>query len=190
MKWLASIAMSFLCFVLIQAQDETKKRLPDKPKNLIPINEYEEECGNPFVESQTYTHRWGKVIKVLDGKTIVFEVTKVDGIEINKSIITVSLAGIDTSTNEEGAKKFLLENLLNETVKVVGNTGSPVFFAIVWGKLKASGNLIEVNLYLLEKGIAKFKAFTSDNLVPYRTPCVYQKVEEKARQEKIGIWEK
>ncbi|GEM_PF-6167923 len=187
MKWLATISIILIYLVSIQAQEKEKNPSPDKPVKLLEEILYE-ECGSQVTESQTYNHRWGKVTKIIDGNTITVEVNKVDGIEINNSPLNVDLVGIDTNTNEEEAKKFLTENLLNETVTVIGNIRRDNFFAIVQGKEKTSGKIIEVNRYLLENGIVKFKPFSSGYLVPHRTPCVYQKVEEKARKEKLGLW--
>jgi len=161
MKWLASISIILIYLVSIQAQEKEKNPSSDKPK--IVTQDYQ-ECGDPLVESQLYDNRWGKVSKILDGKTIVIKINKVDGIEINNSTLRVKLVGIDASANEKEAKNFLLENLLNETVLVIGNIKGDNFFAIVQGKEKASGKIIEVNRYLLENGIVKFKPFSSGYL--------------------------
>lgn len=43
---------------------------------------------------------------------------------------------------------------------------------------------------MIRNGIAKYKKFEGKNIVPDSKPYYYLKAEEKAREERLGIWAK
>jgi hypothetical protein len=180
MKLFASIFILLLCLAPLQAQDKQQRSKTDLNIEDITPDYYEECRGNGFPERQDY---WRfndlKVVNIVDANSIIIE--EIDENRKTKRY-TVNLIGIDPKENNKNIKNFLLKNVLNQEIHIAGrdmNFGAIVVF---------NKNFLELNQYLLEQGLAKFKDFESNNLVPYRTPCIYQKVEEKARQAKIGIW--
>jgi hypothetical protein len=106
-------------------------------------------------------------------------------------IFTVSLVGIDEETNQTEIKKFLLDNVLDQEVSLIGNTkkdNNKKLDALV--QLTGSDEIDEVSEYLLANGIAKFKEFQLTNLVPLRTACHLERAETRAKTGKLGIWAK
>lgn len=180
MKVFSTIAVLFFCLVSVQAQDE---ELIDYSSSDFGFK----ECGSRLAESQTYGYTLPsvKVVKIVDANSIIVEKSS----EKNKTKkYSVNLIGINPNTNKSNIEKFLEENLLNQLVNITGNKWKSG--AIVSFYDKEGRNPTEVNFYLLGKGIAEYQEFDSEYIVPSRTPCVYQKAEETAKEEKLGIWAK
>jgi hypothetical protein len=196
----------FLSCVSFYAQDKEEST---ETKPVVDLS-FDDGCGNPLVESQTYGYRTGKVIKITNSNDLIVKVTnsnniwddeKEDGDEsqlIEPQIFKVLLVGIDKGFNKKEIKKFLTEKILNQEVQIIGNTKNS------WKtkkdtsrKLNAVVRLLgdeedidDISEYLLENGIAKFKDFQLTNLVPMRTRCEFERAGEKAKKEKSGIWAK
>lgn len=169
-----------LCLASVKAQD---REVIDYSSSDFGFK----ECGSRLVESQTYgfTLPSVKVVKIVDANSIVVE----KSLENNKKKkYSVNLIGINPNTNKSNVVKFLKENLLDQLINITGNNWKSG--AIIQFFNKEGKNLTEVNLYLLGKGIAEYQKFDSEYIVPSRTPCVYQKAQETARNEKIGVWAK
>ena len=163
---------------------------------------YDDGCGNPLAESQVYSFRNGKAIAITDDNKIIVKVNRGASVRSEKyenadeakrlqqpQLLTVSLVGIDASVNQSEIKRFLLDNVLDRDVTVIGNTrkdGDKNIDALV--KLTSGDSRGEVSQLLLEQGIAKFKEFQLKNLVPTRTACELKRAEDKAKAEKTGIW--
>lgn len=148
-------------------------------------------CGDTAYESQLYDNRKGKIIEILSANKVLFEQDSVDGNE-EKDKFTVKLVGIDANENKTAVKNKLQEILLNQEVEIYGNLRKKKdkeFGGIVW-YLGDNEDIDEVNIYLLENGIAKYEPFESANLVSMVMPCRLQKSEEKAKEAKLGIWAK
>lgn len=103
MRYIFFILISFSMCFFVNAQDE-KKQTPNK--GLRFQTEYEKECGSPFVESQLYDSRKGKITKIISGNTVIFEQAINNG-NRKRGTFTVQLAGIDSESNEEYLKAFL-----------------------------------------------------------------------------------
>lgn len=165
---------------------------------------FEDGCGNPFAESQTYSYRYGKAIVITDDNKIIVKVLRSNNVwddEYEKTdngigrklvkpqIIIASLVGIDETVNQAEIKKFLLEKVLDRQVTLIGNTkkddGKKIDALI---ELTDDDGVDEISEHLLENGIAKFKRFQLTNIVPSRTACQLEKAEAKAKNEKLGIW--
>lgn len=219
MKYLFVIALALAFCLNTAAQDvnpETekpkagsfRKPLEDAQKSKatpsVRIDKgYDDGCGNALADTQVYIYRNGKAIIVTDDNKIIVKVlpaidasekeyTKA-GKETKKAkapqLFTVSLVGIDESVNPSEVKRFLLDNVLDRDVTVIGNTrkdGDKSIDALV--KITSGEETGEVSQLLLEKGIAKFKEFQLPNLVPMRAGCELKRAEEKAKAEKAGIW--
>lgn len=219
MKLFIFIAILLSCFAAVNAQDtvqETdkpkagsfRKPLEDAQKSKEPQAgavslAVDDGCGNPLAETQAYSFRNGKVIVVTDDNKLIVKVVRGDSKvrsqkyenpdEVKRlqqpQLFTVSLVGLDESVNQPEIRKFLLDNVLDRDVTVIGNArndGDKSLDALV--KITNGDTRGEVSQHLLEKGIAKFKEFQLTNLVPVRTACELRRAEEKAKTEKIGIW--
>lgn len=155
-------------------------------QNNKPSSNLDDGCGNPLVESQGYGFRWGKITKIISGNAVLFE----QGSET----FTITLVGIDRENNKTKILEFLEKHILNQNVVVIGNLrkeSDKEFGGLVFTVKDRSIDLIDlINEKLLELGIAKYKEFSSDNLIPYYQPCRLQKAEERAKKAKLGIWAK
>ncbi|HVE57099.1 MAG TPA: thermonuclease family protein [Pyrinomonadaceae bacterium] len=180
-----------------------------KSKELLPGQlkmTFDDGCGNPFAESQTYSYRYGKVLEITSDNKIIVKVVRSNNVwddEYEKTadgvgrklkkpqIIIASLVGIDETVNQSEIGKFLLDKVLDQQVTLIGNTkkddGKKIDALI---ELTDDEEIDEINSYLLENGMAKFKAFQLTNIVPARTACQLEKVEAKAKSAKLGIWAK
>lgn len=174
--------------------------------------DFDDGCGNPAFESQSYGRRKGKVIRITDSNQLIVKVTNSINVRYDKheengddeskliepQTFKVFLVGIDNSFNQTEVRKFLTENILNQQVRIIGNTknswktqkdSSQKLNAAVW-LLGDNEDINDISEYLLENGIARFKNFQLTNLVPMRTKCELERAEEKAKREKLGIWAK
>lgn len=224
MKLLILICALCLFFVSAKAQ-ETKPVEPSKGvtfESLLKVKPKKTEdgnsqftldddgCGSQGAESQTYDYREGKVIKITSSNDLIVNVTHSNARDderekdnnesklIAPQVFRVFLVGIEKGFNKEDINKFLTEKILNQEVRVIGNTknswkiekdDSRELSAVVW-LLSDSEDFDDISEYLLENGIAKYKPFESANLVSIVMPCRLQKAEERAKEEKLGIWAK
>lgn len=141
--------------------------------------ELQDVCGDPRVESIAFIPVAGKVIAITDGDSIVIK-------QPTGKLKTVHLVAIDSGSNEPVARNFLTKTLLDKKVKILISSG----FADnekVWGLVRRKGR--EINRRMIEQGISNFKEPAPYTFSNYST-CVYQKLEEKAKQKKVGIWAK
>jgi endonuclease YncB( thermonuclease family) len=203
------ISISFLClgFVCAKAQ-ETKPVEPSKGTTFEKLLKVEpkkngetadlnsqftlgDDCGDTAYESQRYDQRKGKIIKIPGANKVLFNQTSVDGNK-EKNEFTIELVGIDAEQNNAAVEKALQDILLKQTVEITGNlrNDSDKTFGGVVRLIDSKENIDEVNIYLLESGIAKYKPFESANLVSMVMPCRLQKAEERAKTAKVGIWAK
>jgi hypothetical protein len=180
-----------------------------KSKELLPGGldlTFDDGCGNPFAENQTYGYRYGKVLEITSDNKIIVKVVRsnnvwddeyektADGVGrklIKPQLIVASMVGIDENTNQSEISRFLLDKVLDQQVTLIGNTkkddGKKIDALIELTEDKEIGG---INTYLLGTGTAKFKAFQLTNIVPMRTACQLEKLEAKAKESKLGIWAK
>lgn len=142
--------------------------------------EFQEECGDPSVESVLFTVHSGKVVEIIDGDSIVIKLS-------NGKKKTIDLTGISSATNEAAAKAFLTGKLLKKKVELSMRGFDLKKADRIWGVVTLDG--LEINRLMIENGIAVFKQPAPYAYSTYGT-CVYQKLEEKAKREKTGIWAK
>lgn len=148
------------------------------------------DCGNPLQESQTYAYRQGKIIKILGANKVLFEQNSVFGHKDGEKFKVV-LVGIDGNQNKKELIKFFKKNVLNQSVQIVGNTrkdGDKTFGGVITLFNEDNEDIDELNEYLLENGVAKYKPFESANLVSMVMPCRLKKAENDAKEIKLGIW--
>lgn len=140
--------------------------------------EFEDVCGSPLSESQIYKTRWGTVIEIKDGDTVRIKDT-------GRKTWIVDLAGVDAGRSNQDAKEFLIGLILGKEVRFVGNPRkeqSKRVEAIV------HVSDIEVNRRLIEKGLASYRDTDYGYAVSSYTLCVYHKLQQAARSQKLGIW--
>jgi hypothetical protein len=188
MRIILAVLFVFLSCAFLYAQDKNDSTETKSEFNLG----FDDPCGSPLEESQTYAHRQGKIIKIIDSNKIIFEQNSVWGHK-DKEKFTLTIVGIDANQNKKGIKDFLVKNVLNQSVLVVGNTkkdSDKKFGAVITLFNDEEEDIDELNIYLLEKGIAKYKPFESANLVSMVIPCRLQRAEVEAKEAKLGIWAK
>ena len=220
MKIFIFIALSLSCLATINAQETSPeaekspkagsfKKLPEETKKILTDQfnmTFDDGCGNPFTESQTYGYRYGKVLQITSDNKIIVKVVRSNNVfddEYEKNdngigrklkkpqLIIASLVGIDENINQTAIKNFLLDKVLDRQVTLIGNTvknDEKKISALI--QLTDEEEIDEISEYLLENGIAKFKAFQLTNIVPMRTACQLERAEAKAKTEKLGIWAK
>ena len=200
MRIIAITLLVFLSCVSFYSQD---KKGDTETKPEIDLN-FNDGCGNPFVESQTYGYRRGKVVKITSSNKLIVEVWNSNNVWddeheesgdesklIKSQMFEVSLVGINEATNKKAITDFLKEKLLNKQVTIVGNTrkkNSNKIQALV--QFTKDDKFEEISEYLLENGITKFKDFELTNLIPRRTSCELERAETNAKKAKLGIWAK
>jgi hypothetical protein len=145
--------------------------------------EYEDECVSPFAESQTYGFWIARIIRIKDGRSLVFERGSLDGKPVE---YTVYLAGVDPKDNQRLLKKFLSENVLNKSVTISGNlekNSYTSFFGTV-----STDEIKDVSRHILENGMARYAEPKYPYSVSLYDLCVYQIAAREARAKQIGIW--
>lgn len=161
----------------------------EKPKPLLlpstSIFILDDGCGNPATFSQTWDWREGIVIRVVDANTIVFKQETENGNKKERTL-TVELVGIDTSINEKAIKKYLAK-FKNTRVTVSGNLKDNLDISM-YAIVRIGRGAIEINESLIEKGIARYKAFDLDHLIEYNEVCQLEKAEGRAKSAKLGVW--
>jgi len=165
MKHFLLPALIFVFCVAVNAQDKKF--------------EYQDVCGDPRMESSIWLMVSGKVIKIIDGDSVIFK-------ESNGRKKTIDLVAINSSLSEAAAKDFLTRNVLDKKVEVSFSMSS-LEKEKVWGEIRRNGR--EINRLMIEQGISSFQKPAPYSFSNYTT-CVYRQVEEKAKREKIGIWAK
>ena len=149
------------------------------------IYEYESVCGSPEVESQFYTRWKGKITKIVDGNTVIFEAKSKSRKPSGKKFL-LHLAGIDVGSNESEVIKFITKKFLNKKVEVWGNLENDPdesFFGVV-----RTGRFRSLNRELFERGMAKYLEPEYAYSVSNYELCIFNQEEEKAQAAKIGIW--
>lgn len=174
MKYLFSVVFIFLFCAITHGQSFKYK--------------YEKECGSPFSSSHAYYGaREGKVISVINGNTVTFKQNERGG-KKEKRTLTLHLAGIDSTVNEDNLVKFLTENVMNKKITVYGNAENDSdehIFGILWG-----AGFADVNQHLLENGMADYSRPAYFYSVSDHRLCVYQVLVKEAKVAKLGIWAK
>ena len=74
--------------------------------------EYQDECGNPLLESSLWREVEGKVISVIDGNSIIL-------LDKDHKRRRVTLVAVDASIAGDSARSFLSQLVLNRTVSVL-----------------------------------------------------------------------
>lgn len=186
MKFVLINLLIFLSCVFSYAQD--KKKSDTKRIDAVPgtVQIIADECGDHSLASEStfYESRDGKIIKIVDGNTVIFEELDENG---KKEKITINLAGVE---DRNSGKIFLEKNLLNKNVRVMGTISKEIGenrIAVIYAK---TGELNEVNCFMIRNGIAQHKKFEGNNIVPDFKNYYYAEAEAKAKEAKLGIWVK
>ncbi len=143
----------------------------------------QDECGDPLTESMLWTSIEGEVDKVsnnhiLDlllknGRTVKVLLAMITFPETNDSINALSSETLMALIFHKKGE-VLIDPFHNDSTRTIGR---------VFAHSK------EVNLILLEKGLASFYTSDSSQYFGWYIPCVYRKAEQLAKQKGYGIWQ-
>ena len=170
------IALLFSFGISVEGQSNDTKKAPITLSSFS--FEYEDECGNPMIESMLWFSVEGTVIKVVDGDTIIVQT------EDNKRK-RVNLVAVDAGASQNLARNLLSGLVLNSPVSVLVNP-SNIKSSTVVGVVHTQQK--DVNRALLESGVVKYRKPESYSVSDY-TACGYRIVERKAREAKKGLWQ-
>lgn len=173
-KIILLFALLFSFYISAAGQSEDTPKTPVASPSPF---EHEDKCGSPEVESMVWMTVDGKVIRVVDGDTIIVQ-TK------DNKRKRVNLVAIDTTGAMIIALMFLSERVLNRSVSVWVNP-STIESSTVVGVVHVEEK--DINREMLEAGIVKYRTPEAYSVSDY-TACVYRIVEGKARETKTGLW--
>jgi endonuclease YncB( thermonuclease family) len=167
------IALLFSFGISVEGQSNDTQRT----QLVSPLSFEHEECGDPMVESMLWRSVEGRVIKVVDGDTIIVQ-TK------DNKRKRVNLVAVDAAAGQDVARSSLSRLVLNRSVSVLvnpSNIDSSTVVGVVHTKRK------DVNRELLESGVVKYRKPESYSVSDY-TACLYRIAEREAREAKKGLW--
>jgi endonuclease YncB( thermonuclease family) len=171
---------AFLSFTLLWSVSP-KTIQAQNPQTAAPEVDFSHDpCGNPTIENMLRFGVEGKVLKVVDGGTIL--VTLPGG----KRSLRVHLAGIALEPRvpfSEEAKALLTKLLLDKPVEILVNPDE-------WLDKKPeeiTGVVSEPSLSLLSQGLVRFRQPPPYTMFRYTT-CQYERAEADARSKKLGLW--
>ncbi|HEY2976031.1 MAG TPA: thermonuclease family protein [Pyrinomonadaceae bacterium] len=167
-----ALLLSFSLWAEGQSNDAQSGPMP-RPLSF----EHEDECGSPLRESMLWMSVEGKVIRVVDGDTIILL------IKDNKRK-RINLAAVDASAGQDAARSLLSGLVMNRPISVLVNP-SNIKSGLVVGAVHAQEK--DVNRELLEAGVVRYHEPKSYSVSRY-TACVYRIVEREAREAKRGLW--
>jgi len=141
-------------------------------------------CGNPMLESTLWQSVEGKVLKIVDNRTILVALSD------DQKSVRVHPAGI--ALERRGpfslqARKLLEEMLLNKSVSVMVQPKDKLPGDITGVISLNEGAPKDVSLVLLAEGLARFKKPRSYSVSSY-TLCRYRRAEAEAQSKKLGLW--
>ena len=140
--------------------------------------EHEDECGSPVVESMLWASVEGKVIRAVDGDTIIV-LTK------DNKRRRVNLVAVDAPAGQDVARSLLSGLVLNRLVRVLVNPSNAKSSTVIGVVLTQEK---DINRELLEAGVVKYHEPQSYSVSRY-TACVYRIVEREAKEAKRGLWQ-
>jgi endonuclease YncB( thermonuclease family) len=141
-------------------------------------------CGNPLTVSTAYILVKGKVLNVIDGETLLVELT-------DKKRKRIKLIGVVTPNVESASGKSAKEYLAN---LVLGKPVEISFIGIEDAKRKQitaqvsveGGTEPDVNRKMLRAGLARYKEAGSS--LDWYLTCQYKRAENDARAARRGLW--
>lgn len=169
-------AFGILLALLFCVNGQQPSRQKPAPK---PSFEYEDECGDPSVESMLWFLVEGTVVEIIAGDLVKLQ----DNAGKQRM---VNLVAIDTSSAKDAASSLLSDLVLNRKVAVSVNPSNSRGYTLV-GVVQLRGK--DINRELLEAGAAKYKKPAPYSVSSY-TACVYRIVEKKAREAGKGMWQR
>lgn len=176
-RLLVCCALLLICCSIAAAQNgESKISLSDIR---------ETPCGDPLAQSDAYYTPDGYnnllVTKVIDSRTIIVLLS-------NGKSKKMRLGGIDAprhGTKEWKISRQHLSNLvLGKRVDVLLHDSSEED-KLPGGRVSAAGTAPDVNLAMLESGMARYKR---DTYLTSFDGCMYNLAAEKAKAEQKGFW--
>lgn len=161
---------------------------PKQEKKVVPFDQHQNDpCGNPLKESMVWTSVSGRVVRVVDGDTLIISIQ-------DKRRKTVHLVGIDSPGEElrEESRIYLEQMALDTDVEVLLNPShwdskQPKPAEITGVVYIRSGSGMDANLAMIEAGMARYKKPKPYEMSNY-SECRYKNAETKAREAKRGLW--
>jgi endonuclease YncB( thermonuclease family) len=152
-----------------------------KPSSKISF-EFEDECGDPTMESMVWISIEGTVVEIIAGDLVKLQDNR------GKQRM-VSLVAVDAASAKD-ASGLLSDVVLNRKVDVMVNPSNSTGYTLV-GVVHLRGKDVtkDVNRELIEAGAAKYKQPAAYSVSGY-TACVYRIVERKAREAGKGVWQR
>ncbi len=185
MRLILATLLIFVSCVVIFAQDTKENEIKSELK-ILGYSQISSQCGDHLLPSEgnIYPDSNGKIIQIVDGNTVIFESVAENG---EKEKMTFNIAGVK---NSNSAKVFLEKKLLNKSVRVMGwffREKGKDRVAVIYAE---TAELDEVGCFMIKNGIARHKKFEGNDIVPDYKNYYYNEAEEKAKEEKLGIWAK
>lgn len=181
MKKYLAILLVFVFCAFSQAQDKKEDQACQESFGQFSLECG--ECGCPGSTPSRWDVIYGTAVSIVDSDTIV--------VNFDNKNYTINLIGIDTDSNQTEITLFLQKTILNKRVNVFvrAETGE---------NLQNSGIIVpiekeirSINEYLLQNGMAKYKAIDLDALDDAGvTACEFKLSEKKAKEARSGIWAK
>jgi endonuclease YncB( thermonuclease family) len=132
-----------------------------------------------------WTTIYGKVVKVLDGDTVIISIR-------NENQVTVHLVGIEAPEDSKlrsDSRLYLEKMALKTNVGVVVNTSNWEFKTPKPNEVTGImhiGNVKDANLAMVESGMARYKKPNPYEMSNY-TACYYKKAQDTAQEAKRGL---
>src|SRR4030095_6895887 len=161
--------------------------LPTQEKAIQSLNHQNDPCGDPSVESMAWATIDGKIVKVLDGDTVIISIR-------DKNQLIVHLVGIEASEDSKlrnDSQLYLEKMALNTNVDILVNPSDWYFKKPKPNEVTGVvyiGHVKDANLAMIESGMARYKKPNPYEMSNY-TECRYKKAQDEAREAKRGLWQ-
>lgn len=165
----------FLSGVIYALAQDAKPSIPDFSND---------PCGNPLVVSTAYILVEGKVLNVIDGETILVELT-------DKRRKRIKLIGVDAPNRKSSlgtsAKEYLANLVLGKSVGISFVNFEDQRRKQMMAQVSVAGiKEPDVNREMLKAGLARYK--TAGSSLDWYLTCHYKRTESEARAAKRGLW--
>lgn len=184
--------LAFLCLGSLAGQ-KVNPQLPvpsstqPSPPPIVPDEFANDPCGDPRMESTGWLVLHGEVVKVFNGESVLFAVSKTKRIRVQ--LVGISVPPLTQAYGRE-AKEFVERQVLQREIDVLVNPSDwmkkPKPEKITGMLYLADGDR-DVNLALIKEGLAHYKEPKPYGMSSYEI-CKYQNAETEARALKRGVW--
>jgi endonuclease YncB( thermonuclease family) len=176
-----------IVLVILLSLSQVAFGLPTQEKAIQSPNHQNDPCGDPSVESMAWATIGGKIVKVLDGDTVIISIR-------DKNQLIVHLVGIEAPEDSKlrsNSQLYLEKMALNTNVEVLVNPSDWVYKKPKPNEVTGVvyiGNFKDANLAMIESGMARYKKPNPYEMSNY-TECRYKIAQDEAREAKRGLWQ-